>query len=125
MTDMIFSTDGEESFRIPPPFSHNHYVGTKCPETKLEIKKMTDEEFLKQTATKVANILHMPLGDIEPIKLIQMVVSLDILLGGDKELMIHWISTYNNHLKFCPGAYLTSEYHMNKILGYLDAMVEH
>jgi len=38
---MIFSTDGEESFRIPPPFSHNHYVGTKCPETKLEVKKMT------------------------------------------------------------------------------------
>jgi hypothetical protein len=42
MTDMIFSTDGEEYFRIPPPFSHNHYVGTKTPETKLEIKKMTD-----------------------------------------------------------------------------------
>ena len=41
MTDMIFSTNGEESFRIPSPFSHNHYVGTKCPETKLEVKKMT------------------------------------------------------------------------------------
>ena len=41
MTDIIFSTDGEEKFRIPSPFSHNHYVGTKCPETKLEVKKMT------------------------------------------------------------------------------------
>jgi hypothetical protein len=41
MTDMIFSTNGEESFRIPSPFSHNYYVVTKCPETKLEIKKMT------------------------------------------------------------------------------------
>jgi len=86
---------------------------------------MTDENFLKQTATKVANILHMPLGDIEPIKLIQMVVCLDILLGGDKELMIHWVNTHNNHLGYCPGAYLTSEYHMNKILGYLDGMVNH
>ena len=86
---------------------------------------MNDEEFLKQTATKVANILHMPLGDIEPIKLIQMVVCLDILLGGDKELMIHWVNTHNKHLGYCPGAYLTSEYHMDKILGYLDAMVEH
>jgi hypothetical protein len=85
----------------------------------------SDEEFLKQTATKVANILHMPLGDIEPIKLIQMVVCLDILLGGDKELMIHWVNTHNKHLGYCPGAYLTSEYHMDKILGYLDAMVEH
>ena len=41
MTDMIFFKDGEEKLRIPPPFSHNHYVGTKCPETKLEVKKMT------------------------------------------------------------------------------------
>jgi hypothetical protein len=41
MTDIIFSTNGEEYFRIPPPFSHNYYVGTKCPETKLEVKKMT------------------------------------------------------------------------------------
>jgi hypothetical protein len=86
---------------------------------------MTDEEFILEIATKAAQILHMPLGDIEPIKLIQMVVCLDILLGGDKELMIHWLSTYNNHLKFCPGAYLTSEYHMNKILGYLDGMISH
>ena len=37
MTDMIFFTDGEESFRIPFPTTH----GTKCPETKLEVKKMT------------------------------------------------------------------------------------
>jgi len=36
MTDMIFFTGGEESFRIPFPTP-----GTKCPETKLEIKKMT------------------------------------------------------------------------------------
>ena len=41
LTDMIFFTNGEEKLRIPPPFSHNHYVGTKCPETKLEVKKMT------------------------------------------------------------------------------------
>ena len=86
---------------------------------------MTDEEFLKKTATKAAKVLHMPLGDIDPIKLIQMVVSLDILFGGDKELMRHWLNTHNNHLKFCPGAYLTSEYHMNKILGYLDGMINH
>ena len=37
MTDIIFSTNGEESFRIPFPTTH----GTKCPETKLEVKKMT------------------------------------------------------------------------------------
>ena len=86
---------------------------------------MTDEQFLKETATRAANALRMPLGDIEPLKMVEMFSCLHILLGGDDELMIHWVNTHNNHLKFCPGAYLTSEYHMNKILGYLDAMVEH
>ena len=86
---------------------------------------MTDDEFLKRIATKAANILHMPLGDIDPAKLLHMYSCLSVLFGEDEELMRHWISTYNNHLKFCPGAYLTSEYHMDKILGYLDAMVEH
>ena len=85
---------------------------------------MTDEQFLKQTATKVANILHMPLGDIEPIKLIQMVVSLDILLGGDDELMRHWVNTHNKHLGYCPGAHLTDA-RMDDIIGYLEGMVEH
>ena len=87
---------------------------------------MTDtEEFLKDIATKAANILHMPLGDIDPAKLLEMYSCLWVLFGNDEELMRHWLSTYNNHLKFCPGAYLTSEHHMNKILGYLQGMVEH
>ena len=86
---------------------------------------MTDEEFLKRIATKAANILHMPLGDIDPAQLLRMYSCLSVLFGNDEELMRHWISTYNNHLKFCPGAYLTSEYHMNKILGYLDSMINH
>jgi len=86
---------------------------------------MNDEQFLKNTAQKAAQILHMPLGEIDPAKLLRMYSLLHVLFGGDEELMIHWISSYNNHLKFCPGAYLTSEYHMNKILGYLDGMVNH
>jgi hypothetical protein len=46
MTDIIFSTYGEEKFRIPSPFSDNYYVVTKCPTHKLEIKerKMTEIE---------------------------------------------------------------------------------
>ena len=86
---------------------------------------MVDEEFLKQTATRAANALHMPLGDIEPLKMLEMFSCLHILLGGDDELMRHWLNTHNNHLEFCPGAYLTSEYHMNKILGYLDGMINY
>lgn len=41
MSDLIFYTNGEETFRIPFPTP-----GTKCPETKLKIKmiKPTDEQ---------------------------------------------------------------------------------
>jgi hypothetical protein len=42
MTDIIFSTNGEEYFRIPPPFSHNYYVGTKCPETKQRLEDLQE-----------------------------------------------------------------------------------
>ena len=87
---------------------------------------MTDtEEFILKIATKAAKVLHMPLGDIDPAKLLEMYSCLWVLFGEDEELMRHWLSTYNNHLKFCPGAYLTSEYHMNKILGYLQGMVSY
>jgi hypothetical protein len=85
---------------------------------------MTDEEFLKQTATKAANALHMPLGDIDPVKLLQMFLCLDILLGGDKELMIHWLNTHNKHLGFNPAAHLTDA-RMDDTIRYLEAMVEY
>ena len=85
---------------------------------------MTDEEFLKQTATKAANILYMPLGDIEPVKLLQMFLSLDILLGGDVELMRHWLNTHNKHLGYCPGAHLTDA-RMDDTIRYLEGMIDH
>jgi hypothetical protein len=39
MSDIIYYKNGEKTFRISPPT-----VGTKCPETKLEVKKMTEIE---------------------------------------------------------------------------------
>lgn len=42
MSDIIYYKNGEETFRISPPT-----VGTKCPETKLEVKKMNEKEQLK------------------------------------------------------------------------------
>jgi hypothetical protein len=39
MSDLIYYKNGEETFRISPPT-----VETKCPKTKLEIKKMTEIE---------------------------------------------------------------------------------
>ena len=43
MTDpIIFKTNGKEGFRIPFSPSSFPYVGSKCPETKLEVKEMTE-----------------------------------------------------------------------------------
>ena len=41
MSDLIFYTNGEETYRISPPT-----IGTKCPEMKLEIK-MTETDISK------------------------------------------------------------------------------
>ena len=85
---------------------------------------MTNEEFLKDIAQKAAKVLHMPLGDIDPAKLLHMYSCLSVLFGNDEELMMHWLSTKNNHLGYCPGAHLTDA-RMNATLRYLQGMVSH
>jgi hypothetical protein len=56
MGDIIFKTNGEETFRISHPFFP--YVGTKCPETKLEVKEMTEYQPTPQTPEQVADGLR-------------------------------------------------------------------
>ena len=85
---------------------------------------MTNEEFLKRIATKAANLLNMPLGDIDPAKLLHMYSCLSVLFGEDEELMMHWLNTHNKHLGYCPGAHLTDA-RMNDTLRYLQGMVSH
>jgi len=89
---------------------------------------MTDEQFLKNTAQKAAQILHMPLGEIDPAQLLRMYSVLYVMLGlpddqerGDEQ-MIWWLNTYNNHLKFCPAERLTDKQSMKKIISYLESM---
>lgn len=86
---------------------------------------MTDEQkFLEKIATKAANILHMPLGEIDPAKLLHMYSCLSVLFGGDEELMIHWLNTHNKHLGYCPGAHLTDA-RFDTTINYLQSMVSH
>jgi len=85
---------------------------------------MTDEQFILKIATKAAQILHMPLGEIDPAKLLHMYSCLSVLFGGDDELMIHWLSTYNKHLGYCPGAHLTDA-RFDTTINYLQSMVSH
>ena len=90
---------------------------------------MTDaEELLKNAATKAANILRMPLGDIDPTQLLRMYVVLYDMLGlpddqerGDEQ-MIWWLNTHNKNLNFCPAARLHDTQSMEKIIGYLECM---
>ena len=42
---------------------------------------MTNEELLKEKATKAAQILHIPLGEIDPVQLLRMYVVLYNMLG--------------------------------------------
>ena len=49
--DLIFKTNGEEKFRI---LFSTPYVGTKCPEMKLEVTEMTHEEMLEESAQREA-----------------------------------------------------------------------
>ena len=62
MSDMIFYKNGEETFRISPPT-----VGTKCPETKLEVKKMTNKEQLKAQIQELQEQLQK-LEEISPVE---------------------------------------------------------
>jgi hypothetical protein len=48
MSDLIFKTDGKETSRIPSRTIQELTIGTKCPETKLEVKKMTEVEKVKR-----------------------------------------------------------------------------
>jgi methionyl-tRNA formyltransferase len=54
MTDpIIFKTNGKEGFHIPFSPSSFPYVGSKCPETKLEVKEMTEFQPTPQTPEQV------------------------------------------------------------------------
>ena len=85
---------------------------------------MTNEEFLKDIAQKAAKVLHMPLGDIDPAKLLEMYSCLWVLFGEDEELMRHFLNTHNKHLGYCPGAHLTDA-RMDDTLRYLQGMMNH
>jgi hypothetical protein len=51
MSDIIYYKNGEKTFRISPPTG-----GTKCPETKLEVKKMTEPITLNLTLKELQQI---------------------------------------------------------------------
>jgi len=52
--DLIFKTNGKETFSIPSQTLENFTLGTKTPETQLEVKEMTHEEMLEEAERREA-----------------------------------------------------------------------
>jgi hypothetical protein len=52
--DLTFKTNGKETFSIPSQTLENLTLGTKAPETQLEVKEMTHEEMLEEAARREA-----------------------------------------------------------------------
>ena len=79
---------------------------------------------LHKYAKKASEELHIPLGGCLNVNdLIQIYYSLHILMGGDAELMRHFLNTHNKHLGFNPAAMLCDEKSVQKLIGYLESFI--
>jgi hypothetical protein len=83
----------------------------------------TDTEILDEAALKVSEILGVSMSEIDKIKFIQMYSLLYTIMGGDEELMRHWMNNKNKHLGFCPANELTDGASFDRILGYLESFL--
>jgi hypothetical protein len=83
----------------------------------------TDTEILDEAALKVSEILGVSVSEIDKIKFIQMYSLLYTIMGGDEELMRHWMRNKNTHLGFCPVDELTDGASFDRILGYLESFL--
>jgi hypothetical protein len=83
----------------------------------------TDTEILDEAFLKVSEILGVSVSEIDKIKFIQMYSLLYTIMGGDEELMRHWMNNKNTHLGFCPANELTDGASFDRILGYLESFL--
>lgn len=84
----------------------------------------TDQEILSNAADKASQILRIPHTYLDKVKFIQLFYLIHNLMGGDEELMRHWLNTHNSHLGFAPASRLTDEASLDKIIGYLESFVD-
>ena len=81
---------------------------------------------LHKYAKKASEDLHIPLsGCLNVNDLIRIYYALSILMGGDAELMRHWLNVHNNHLGFTPASRLCDEKSVKKIIDYLENFINH
>ena len=79
---------------------------------------------LRKYAKKASEDLHIPLNSCLNVNdLIRIYYSLHILMGGDAELMRHWLNVHNTHLGFNPASKLCDEQSVQKLIGYLEGFI--
>ena len=83
----------------------------------------TDQEILDNAALKVSEILDVSVGQIDKTKFVYFYTLLYEQMGGDEELMRHWMNTHNKHLGFCPVDELANRASFDRILGYLEGFL--
>lgn len=84
----------------------------------------TDQEILNDAADRASQILRIPHTYLDKVKFIQLFYLIHNVMGGDEELMRHFLNTHNKHLDFCPAARLTDNVSLDKVIGYLESFVD-
>lgn len=86
-----------------------------------------DEKLLSKAAGEVVKILGLGLEASvpDPLQLIRLYDNLATMLGGDEELMRHWMREKNKHLGFEPRTQVHNEEHLCEMNRYLEGLRYH
>lgn len=87
----------------------------------------TDEKIVNQAFTRAKRNLDVCVtyeSMEQKLVFLRALKALDTLLGGDAELMKHWMHTHNQHLRFTPAEMLNDEDKLTVITNYLEGFVE-
>jgi hypothetical protein len=81
---------------------------------------MTDYELIEVACKNATKILDLDYNKVsDHLSLVRIYFGLSHMLGGNEELMRHWIKTHNKHLGYCPIDGIESD-KTSDVLTYLE-----
>jgi len=80
---------------------------------------MSDFDFIKTSANKAGKILNLSQW-FDDLELLRIYKYLHISVGGDKQLMNHWMHTQNTLLDGVPASLITTEKGIRDVMGELE-----
>lgn len=87
----------------------------------------TDEQIVNDAFTRAKRNLDICVTyeNVEQkLLFLRAIKALDTLMGGDNELMKHWMHNHNNHLRFTPSQVISDEDNLYTITNYLEGFSE-